>query len=82
MAWKHCCCVQVTLGGEVSSVTSIKECQVTMQGLSIDEVKMCLDVEASVSMGISAKLKTEAHHCKHAKDKVLNEKSFASNFND
>ncbi|XP_026772229.3 perforin-1-like [Pangasianodon hypophthalmus] len=73
---------KVTLGGEVRSVTSIKECQASLQGLSVDEVKMCLDVEASVSMGIAANLQTEAHHCKQAKDKTLNKKSFSSSFSD
>ncbi|XP_034165611.2 perforin-1-like [Pangasianodon hypophthalmus] len=73
---------KVTLGGEVHSVTSIKECQASLQGLSVDEVKMCLDVEASVSMGIAANLQTEAHHCKQAKDKTLNKKSFSSSFSD
>ncbi|KAB5553580.1 hypothetical protein PHYPO_G00040230 [Pangasianodon hypophthalmus] len=73
---------KVNLGGEVYSVTSIKECQASLQGLSVDEVKMCLDVEASVSMGIAAKLQTEAHHCKQAKDKILSKKSFSSSFSD
>ncbi|XP_060758264.1 perforin-1-like [Neoarius graeffei] len=73
---------KVTLGGEVRSVTSIKECQATLQGLSVDEVKMCLDVEASVSMAIAVNLQTEAHHCKQSKDKTLSKKSFSSSFSD
>ncbi|XP_017351520.1 perforin-1 isoform X2 [Ictalurus punctatus] len=73
---------KVTLGGEVRSVTSIKECEASLQGLSVDEVKMCLDVEASVSMGIASSLQTEAHHCKQAKDKTTNKRSFASSFSD
>ncbi|XP_060758683.1 perforin-1-like [Neoarius graeffei] len=73
---------KVTLGGEVHSVTSIKECEATLQGLSVDEVKMCLDVEASVSMGIKVNLQTEAHHCKQSKDKTLSKKSFSSSFSD
>ncbi|MCJ8738970.1 hypothetical protein PDJAM_G00041680 [Pangasius djambal] len=52
------------------------------KGLSVDEVKMCLDVEASVSMGIAANLQTKAHHCKQAKDKILSKKSFSSSFSD
>ncbi|KAF4093132.1 hypothetical protein AMELA_G00029630 [Ameiurus melas] len=73
---------KVTLGGEVRSVTSIKECEASLQGLSVDDLKMCLDVEASVSMGIGSSLQTEAHHCKQIKDKTLNKKSFASSFSD
>ncbi|XP_034165658.2 perforin-1-like [Pangasianodon hypophthalmus] len=33
---------KVTLGGEVHSVTSIRECQASLEGLSVDEVKMYL----------------------------------------
>ncbi|KAF4093133.1 hypothetical protein AMELA_G00029640 [Ameiurus melas] len=73
---------KVTLGGEVRSVTSIKECEASLQGLSVDDVKMCLDVEASVSMGIASSLQTEAHHCKITMEKTTNKKSFASSFSD
>ncbi|KAM9457185.1 perforin-1-like [Clarias gariepinus] len=73
---------KVTLGGEVRSVTSIKECQASLQGLTVDEVKMCLDLEASASKGPAAELQNKAHHCKQAKDKNLSQKSFASSFND
>ncbi|KAF7697716.1 perforin-1-like [Silurus meridionalis] len=73
---------KVTLGGEIRSVTSIKECQASLQGLSVDEVKSCLDLEATVSMGIAFNMKSEAHHCKQAKEKSLNKKSFSSTFSD
>ncbi|XP_053370594.1 perforin-1-like [Clarias gariepinus] len=73
---------KVTLGGEVRSVTSIKECQASLQGLTVDEVKMCLDVETTASKGPAADLQNEDHHCKQAKDKSLNRKSFASSFRD
>ncbi|KAF4093136.1 hypothetical protein AMELA_G00029680 [Ameiurus melas] len=73
---------KVTLGGEVRSVTSIKECEASLQGLSVDEVKMCLDVEASTSMGIASSLQTEAHRCKEIKEKNKYKTSFASSFSD
>ncbi|XP_047657208.1 perforin-1-like isoform X4 [Tachysurus fulvidraco] len=73
---------KVTLGGKVHSVTSIKECEASLQGLSVDEVKMCLDMEASVSKGPAAKQQAEAHHCKQDRDKSLSKKSFASSFSD
>ncbi|KAG7334626.1 hypothetical protein KOW79_001222 [Hemibagrus wyckioides] len=72
---------KVTMGGEVHSVTSIQQCQASLQGLSVDEVKTCLDVEASVSVGI-ASLQTEYHHCKKVMDKTLHSKSFSSSFSD
>ncbi|XP_060758252.1 perforin-1-like isoform X2 [Neoarius graeffei] len=72
---------KVTLGGEVRSVTSIKQCQASLQGLSVDEVKTCLDVEASASLGTVSQ-KTEYHHCKQVKDKTMNKKSFSSSFSE
>ncbi|KAG7334624.1 hypothetical protein KOW79_001220 [Hemibagrus wyckioides] len=72
---------KVTLGGEVRSVTSIKECEASLQGLSVDEVKMCLGVEASVSKG-PASVRAETNHCKQDKEKNLSKRSFASSFND
>ncbi|KAG7334625.1 hypothetical protein KOW79_001221 [Hemibagrus wyckioides] len=73
---------KVTLGGEVRSVTSIKECEASLQGLSVDEVKMCLGVEASVSIGIVPKLLPEVKHCKQSTYKTLRNKSFANSFSD
>ncbi|GAA6088307.1 perforin-1-like [Tachysurus ichikawai] len=73
---------KVTLGGEVRSVTSIKECEASLQGLSVDEVKMCLDMETSVSKGPAANQQAEAHHCKQDRVKSLSKKSFASSFSD
>ncbi|XP_047657212.1 perforin-1-like isoform X2 [Tachysurus fulvidraco] len=52
------------------------------KGLSVDEVKMCLDMEASVSIGSAVNWQAEAHHCKQDKDKSLSKKSFASSFSD
>ncbi|KAM9457182.1 perforin-1-like [Clarias gariepinus] len=73
---------QVTLGGEVRSITSIKECQASLQGLSVDEVKMCLDMETTARKGPAADIQNEAHRCTQAKDKNLNKKSFSSSFSD
>ncbi|KAI5627594.1 hypothetical protein C0J50_12853 [Silurus asotus] len=73
---------KVTLGGEIRSVTSIRECQASLQGLSVDEVKTCLHLEASVSMGIAFNMQNEAYHCKQAKEKSLNKRSFSSTFSD
>nr|BAJ07835.1 perforin 1 [Carassius langsdorfii] len=73
--------VQVKLGGAVQSVTSVRNCIATLQDLSIDEVKTCLDVEVSASVRrISAD--TAARHCKQSKDKKLSKHSFANNFSD
>ncbi|KAG9342897.1 hypothetical protein JZ751_015113 [Albula glossodonta] len=73
---------KVDLGGSVHSVTSIRQCQASLQGLNVDEVKTCLDVEAAASVGSDNKLSTEAKHCNTAIDKMENKVSFSSNFND
>ncbi|KAL0993302.1 hypothetical protein UPYG_G00105860 [Umbra pygmaea] len=73
---------KVTLGGSVQSVTSIKQCQARLQGLSTEEVKMCLDVEASTSVGETNSLKTESKHCEEDKSKTESKTSFSSVFSD
>ncbi|KAF5894978.1 perforin-1-like, partial [Clarias magur] len=73
---------QVTLGGEVRSVTSIRECQASLQGLTVDEVRMCLDVEATASKGPAANIKNKSYHCREARKRSLNTRSFARSFSD
>ncbi|KAJ7989532.1 hypothetical protein DPEC_G00305520 [Dallia pectoralis] len=73
---------KVNLGGTVRSVTSIRQCQASLQGLSAEEVKMCLDVEASASVGDKNSLTTESKHCQEDKSKTENKASFSDIFND
>lgn len=68
------------LGGSVQSVTSIRQCQASLQGLSVEEVQMCLDAEASVS--IKAEIKTEVKHCQKDINKMESKTSFSGLFND
>ncbi|CAL8304245.1 unnamed protein product [Merluccius merluccius] len=72
---------KVKLGGSVKSVTSVRQCQVSLQGLNMDEVQMCLDMEASASMAQSS-LKSEAKHCKKDIQKSESKSSFSNLFND
>ncbi|XP_072549615.1 perforin-1-like isoform X2 [Salminus brasiliensis] len=73
---------KVTLGGKVHSVTSIRQCQAALQGLSADEVKTCLDVEASASVRGKVDMKANTKHCDEAKSKTETKGSFSSSFND
>ncbi|XP_059414109.1 perforin-1-like [Carassius carassius] len=73
---------KVTLGGSVNSVTSIRQCETALQGLSTDEVKTCLDVEASASVLGKVDMKAETKHCNEDKDKTESKSSFSSRFND
>ncbi|XP_031174734.1 perforin-1-like [Sander lucioperca] len=71
---------KVKLGGSVLSVTSIRQCQASLQGLSLEEVEMCLRVEASAS--IKATIKTQTEHCKKDIEKTDKKSAFSSLFND
>ncbi|KAJ8402630.1 hypothetical protein AAFF_G00367130 [Aldrovandia affinis] len=73
---------KVELGGSVHSVTSIRQCEASLQGLNVEEVKTCLDVEAAASVGFKAKLSTEVKHCNTVMNKMDNKVSFSSRFND
>ncbi|XP_063074311.1 perforin-1-like [Engraulis encrasicolus] len=73
---------KVTLGGMVHSVTSVRQCMASLQGLTSDEVKMCLDLEASASVGDHAKAGAEMKHCKEAKERTEDKTSFSGSFND
>uniref|UniRef100_A0A671QKD0 Perforin-1-like n=1 Tax=Sinocyclocheilus anshuiensis TaxID=1608454 RepID=A0A671QKD0_9TELE len=72
----------VKLGGTVQSVTSVKQCMATLQDLSMDEVKACLDVEASASVMGRISIDTAYSHCKQSKDNRLSTHSFANSFTD
>lgn len=72
--------LQVKLGGAVKSVTSIRQCQASLQGLSTEEVQMCLEAEASAT--IKANVKAELKHCKKDTEKMEMKTSFAGLFND
>jgi len=72
---------QVKLGGSVQSVTSIRQCQASLQGLSVEEVQMCLEAEASASMKV-IKIKTESKHCQKDIEKTESKSSFYGHFND
>lgn len=71
---------KVKLGGSIQSVTSIRQCQASLQGLSVEEVQMCLEVEASAS--IKAQISTQTKHCQRDVNKLENKNSFSSQFNE
>ncbi|XP_028267354.1 perforin-1-like [Parambassis ranga] len=71
---------KVKLGGSVQSVTSIRQCEASLQGLSVEEVQMCLEVEASVSAKVSVKAETK--HCNKDIQKSDSKSAFSSAFSD
>ncbi|KAM9393415.1 LOW QUALITY PROTEIN: perforin-1-like [Pholidichthys leucotaenia] len=72
---------KVKLGGSVTSVTSIRQCEASLQGLSAEEVQKCLEAEASANITV-VKLKTETKHCHRDAEKTESKKSFSDMFND
>lgn len=61
-------------------MTSIRQCQASLQGLSTEEVQMCLEAEASAT--IKANMKSEIKHCKKDMEKMEFKTSFSGLFND
>ncbi|KAK2833064.1 hypothetical protein Q5P01_016953 [Channa striata] len=68
------------LGGSIQSVTSIRQCQASLQGLNSDEVQMCLEAEASISMKVT--ITTQSKHCQKDIEKKESKGSFSSLFGD
>ncbi|XP_074552136.1 perforin-1-like [Halichoeres trimaculatus] len=71
---------KVKLGGSVQSVTSIKQCEASLQGLSAEEVQMCLEAEASVTYHATVSAKTK--HCQQDIEKSESKSAFSSAFSD
>ncbi|XP_015230256.1 PREDICTED: perforin-1-like [Cyprinodon variegatus] len=71
---------KVKLGGNVQSVTSIRQCLASLQGLSSEEVQTCLEVEASASLRVT--INTESRHCKKDIEKSESKSAFSDLFND
>ncbi|XP_051042536.1 perforin-1 [Phodopus roborovskii] len=55
------------LGGRISALTALRTCQLTLDGLTADEVADCLNVEAQVSIGAHASASSEFKACEEKK---------------
>ncbi|XP_076585157.1 perforin-1-like isoform X2 [Chaetodon auriga] len=73
---------QVSLGGEIKAITSIRTCETTMNGLSATEVSDCLSVEASATFASTASIKAMNKYCQAKKKKLNSNQSFSSMFNE
>ncbi|XP_068605823.1 perforin-1-like [Brachionichthys hirsutus] len=71
---------KVKLGGSVLSVTSVRQCQASLEGVSVEEVQMCLGAE--VTANIKATVKVETKHCKKDAEKAESKASFSDMFRD
>uniref|UniRef100_A0A6Q2Z544 C2 domain-containing protein n=1 Tax=Esox lucius TaxID=8010 RepID=A0A6Q2Z544_ESOLU len=74
---------KVHLGGRVKSVTSLRVCKAALNGYNENEVKDCLEAEASVATSTgTAEVKTETNFCKNDLKSRDTKDSFSSMFND
>ncbi|XP_034146399.1 perforin-1-like isoform X2 [Esox lucius] len=74
---------KVHLGGRVKSVTSLRVCEASLKGYNENEVKDCLEVEASVGTSTgTAEVRTETKFCKNDLKSRDTKDSFSSMFND
>ncbi|XP_061445044.1 perforin-1 [Rhineura floridana] len=67
---------QIHLGGRVRDVTAVRVCEVALDGVTADEVKDCLSIEASVSIGDKGKMDAAYEACEELKKK----KNFKGSF--
>ncbi|KAM6185718.1 perforin-1-like [Rhynchocyon petersi] len=59
----------VQLGGQVSTITALRTCKVTLDGLTTKDVSNCLDVEASLNVGTMSKTSPIVKACEEKKQK-------------
>ncbi|XP_066531220.1 perforin-1.3 [Hoplias malabaricus] len=72
---------QVNLGGKVQSLTAVRTCQVSMNGLSVRDVSNCLSAEAgAIIKGVS--VKGQAGYCKNKSNKLERGSNFSMYFKD
>ncbi|XP_037329171.2 perforin-1-like [Pungitius pungitius] len=71
---------QVSLGGQIKAITSVKTCDASMQGLSSTDVADCLSVEASASLVEAGSIKAMFNHCQSEKKKFGSTQSFSTMF--
>ncbi|XP_068102719.1 perforin-1-like [Hyperolius riggenbachi] len=72
-------------GGRIEEITAVRACQVTLDGMTVDEVKDCLNVEAKISASSidkSAEFNSQVQHCKEKSKNSNHGDSFHQRFNE
>ncbi|XP_040296281.1 perforin-1-like isoform X1 [Bufo bufo] len=67
---------QANVGGEAQQVTAIRTCHATMDGVSLDELKDCLSIEASAAITGKAEANAKASTCKDLSQKSNHGENF------
>ncbi|KAG9466559.1 hypothetical protein GDO78_016421 [Eleutherodactylus coqui] len=73
---------QANIGGEAHQVTAIRTCHATMDGVSLDELKDCLSIEASVAINGKGEVNAKASACKDLSNKANHGESFHQTYNE
>ncbi|XP_053438734.1 perforin-1 [Nycticebus coucang] len=72
----------VQLGGRISAITALRTCELTLEGLTANEVEDCLNVEAQVSISGRASSSAESKTCEERKKKHKMTASFHQSFHE
>uniref|UniRef100_A0A8D2KQU5 Perforin 1 n=1 Tax=Varanus komodoensis TaxID=61221 RepID=A0A8D2KQU5_VARKO len=64
------------LGGRIRDVTAVRECELVLNGVTADEVKDCLRIEAAASIGGAVKMDAAYKTCEELKKKQTFQGSF------
>ncbi|KAM4632432.1 perforin-1-like [Discoglossus pictus] len=73
---------QAEVGGQALEVTAIRTCRIAMDGMSMDELKDCLSMEASAAVTGKAEANAKSNSCKELSQKVTKGDSFHQTFNE
>ncbi|XP_030064650.1 perforin-1-like [Microcaecilia unicolor] len=73
---------ELFLGGKIQDVTAIKSCESSLDGITVDEVKDCLSVDASVTVTTKGKITGEFSTCEELKKKKNFSGSFHEKYNE
>ncbi|MBN3299705.1 perforin-1 [Amia ocellicauda] len=72
---------KVRLGGRVQSITAMRTCEAAMKGVTVHDIKNCLNVEASANIkGVTAN--AMAQFCRKTSKKLQRGQTFHSTFSD
>ncbi|TNN33290.1 Perforin-1 [Liparis tanakae] len=73
---------QVSLGGKIKAITSVRTCEATMSGLSATVVSDCLLVEASAGFKNDNNVEAMTRQCKVEKNKLGSGQKFSMAFSE
>ncbi|XP_053550129.1 perforin-1-like [Bombina bombina] len=70
------------VGGQVLEVTALQTCRISMEGMTEEEIKDCLEIEASIAVADKGEASTKAKTCKELNQKRSKGESFHQTFSE